>query len=142
MIDETTIRVLDRSKKGKSHTGYYWVYYDPTSKESFFEYQKGRHSKFPKETLKKFSGHIQTDGYVGYNEVGRRDDIIQLACFAHARRKFENALKNDKERVTWILERIRYLYLIERKIKKLTFKNDTNFDSVSQPSNWIKYIFG
>ncbi len=117
MVDETTIRVLDKNKKGKSHTGYHWVYYDPLGEEVFFEYQKGRNSEFPTETLKDFKGHLQTDGYAGYNEVGRRKDVIQLACFAHARRKFENALSNDKKRASWILKHIRYLYLVERRAR-------------------------
>ncbi len=117
MVDETTIRVLDKGKKGKSHTGYHWVYYDPLGKEVFFEYQRGRNSEFPTETLKNFKGHLQTDGYAGYNEVGRGPNVIQLACFAHARRKFESALNNDKKRASWILKHIRYLYLVERRAR-------------------------
>ncbi len=117
MVDETTIRVLDKMKKGKSHTGYHWVYYDPLGEEVFFEYQRGRNSEFPAETLKNFKGHLQTDGYAGYNEVGRSQNVIQLACFAHARRKFENALSNDKKRASWMLKHIRYLYLVERRAR-------------------------
>jgi len=117
MVDETTLRVLDKSKKGKSHTGYHWVYYDPLGKEVFFEYQKGRNAAFPTETLKDFKGHLQTDGYAGYNEVGRKADVTQLACFAHARRKFENALNNDKKKARWMLKRIRYLYMVERRAR-------------------------
>lgn len=117
IVDETTIRVLDGSKKGKSHTGYHWGYYDPLAGEVFFEYQKGRSAKFPTETLKDFKGYLQTDGYSGYNEVGRRADVVQLACFAHARRKFEKALKNDKKRASWMLKRIRYLYMVERRAR-------------------------
>ena len=119
MVDETTIKVLDPMKKGKSHTGYHWAYYDPLAREVFFEYQKGRNAKFPKETLKDFKGYLQTDGYAGYNEVGRRADVTQLACFAHARRKFERALTNDKKRASWMLKRIRYLYLVERRANEL-----------------------
>ena len=119
MVDETTIRVLDSMKKGKTHTGYHWVYYDPVHRGLFFEYQSGRHAVFPKETLSKFKGYLQTDGYAGYNEVGRRPDVIQLACFAHARRKFEHALKNDRKRSSWMLKRIRYLYMVERKAREL-----------------------
>lgn len=129
MVDETTIRVLDSIKKGKTHTGYHWVYYDPVDREVFFEYQKGRHSKFPAETLKDFKGYLQTDGYGGYNEVGMRSEITQLACFAHARRKFEKALNNDKKRAAWMLKRIRYLYLVERlaREKELSYEDRYKF---------------
>ena len=57
-------------------------------REIFFEYQTGRNAKFHKETLSNFKGYFQTDDYGGYNEVGRRSDVMQLACFAHARLKF------------------------------------------------------
>jgi len=114
MVDETTLRVLDSLKIGKTHRGYLWVYYDPIRKEVFFEYRSGRNSSFPEETLKDFTGYLQTDGYSGYNEIGRKDGVVQLACFAHVRRKFENALNNDRERAGWMLKHIRYLYLVER----------------------------
>lgn len=127
MVDETTIRVLDKMKKGKSHTGFHWVYYDPVKKEAFFEYQPGRNSKFPTETLSDFAGNLQTDGYAGYNEVGRRGDINQLACFAHARRKFEKALQNDKKRAGWMLKRIRYLYLVERLARERELSYDERY---------------
>lgn len=117
MVDETTIRVLDSMKKGSSHTGYHWVYYDSVGAEVFFEYQKGRNAAFPTATLKDFKGFLQTDGYAGYNEVGRGKDVTQLACFAHARRKFEKALSNDKKRASWMLKRIRYLYMVERRAR-------------------------
>ena len=119
MVDETTIRVLDKQKKGKTHTGYHWVYLDPLEGEVFFEYKPGRHARFPRETLKDFEGYLQSDGYTGYNETGRREGIVHLACFAHARRKFEQALSNDRKRARWMLKRIRYLYLVERRAREL-----------------------
>jgi len=70
---------------------------------------------------------LQTDGYAGYNEVGRRPDVIQLACFAHARRKFEHALKNDKKRACWMLKRIRYLYMVERKARELGLSSEERY---------------
>jgi len=127
MVDETTIRVLDSMKKGKSHTGYHWVYYDPLAKEVFYEYRRGRGGEFPRETLKDFAGYLQTDGYSGYNEVGTRPEVIQLACFAHVRRKFEQALPNDKKRASWILKRIRYLYAVERRIRDFPYKKRYDF---------------
>lgn len=129
MVDETTIKVLDKKIKGKTHTGYHWVYYDPVNKRLFFEYRPGRHKRFPTETLSQFSGALQTDGYAGYNEVGLRVDIISLACFAHARRKFEHALKNDKNRAGWMLKRIQYLYAVERvaREKELSYEQRYEF---------------
>lgn len=145
MVDETTIRVLDSMKKGQTHTGYHWIYYDPVHRELFFEYQTGRNGKFPKETLKEFKGYLQTDGYAGYNEVGRRSDVVQLACFAHARRKFEHALKNDRQRASWMLKRIRYLYMVERKARELGLAPEERYrfrqrHSIRQLDNMYQWL--
>jgi hypothetical protein len=41
--------------------------------------------------------------------------ITQLACMAHARRKFEHAKDNDPQRSAWAMSMIQRLYDIERK---------------------------
>jgi transposase len=113
MADETGIRVLDRNKKGKSHKGWYWVYHDPLLGLILFEYQPGRDASGPQARLKNYAGYLQTDGYKVYDGFESRKDIILLCC-AHARRYFEQALKNDKTRAEYALSQIRLLYAIER----------------------------
>ena len=113
MVDETPIKVLDPDKKGTTHRGYYWVYYDPLEKQIFFDYQKSRSREGPNIILKHFSGHLQTDGYSGYNDVGAREDIIHLGCMAHARRYFYEARDSDPDRVPWMLKYLQALYEIE-----------------------------
>jgi transposase len=117
MVDETTIRVLDKMLKGRTHQGYFWVYYDPLGRQVLFEYCQGRGREGPNEMLKTFTGAIQTDGYAGYNEVNARSDITELACMAHARRYFEKALDQDKERAGWMTKHIQVLYKIEAKAR-------------------------
>lgn len=114
MVDETTIKVQDRAIKGKNHQGYYWVYYDPLSRQIFFDYRKGRGREGPNQTLKDFKGYLQTDGYAGYNDLAGRDDITPVGCMAHARRYFDKALDSDKDRSEWALHHIQLLYKIER----------------------------
>lgn len=114
MADETPIKVLDRGKKGKSHRGYFWVYYDPLGKAVLFDYRPGRGREGPHEILSGFKGHLQVDGYKGYDKLGQKTEITLLGCMAHARRYFEQALSNDKKRAEWILDKIRLLYMIER----------------------------
>lgn len=113
-VDESPIRVLDNDKKGATHLGYMWVYHAVLSKMVYFEYRKGRSGEFPQENLSKFKGYLQTDGYSGYLQFEKQDGITHLGCWAHARRKFEHALDNDKERATIILHWIQQLYTIER----------------------------
>ncbi|MHB2148146.1 IS66 family transposase [Calditrichota bacterium LG25] len=113
MADETTIKVLDKKHKGKSHTGYYWVYYSPLDKEVYFDYQQGRGRAGPTDFLADYQGALQTDGYAVYDRFDLETGITLLGCLAHARRKFYDARDNDRKRSEWMLGRIQQLYEIE-----------------------------
>lgn len=58
---------------------------------------------------------LQTDGYKVYDIFDRRKEITQLCCWAHARRYFFEAQKNDAERSPDALSRIQRLYSIEQR---------------------------
>ncbi len=117
--DETPIPVLTDDKPGSTHKGYYWVYYDPIQNLIFFDYQKGRGREGPEGILKEFKGALQADGYGAYVEFGNDPDIILLACMAHARRKFDEAKKNDKTRAEYALTLIQKLYAVEEEARTL-----------------------
>jgi transposase len=117
-VDETTIKVLDEMKKGTTHLGYYWVYLNSQEKLVLFDYQKGRGREGPNEILKDFKGYLQTDGYSVYEEFDKKPGITLLHCMAHARRKFNDALQNDKARAEHALILFQQLYAIERTIKE------------------------
>lgn len=117
-VDETTLRVLDPTIKGKTHLGYYWVYHSPIDKSTFFEYHPSREGKHVWNSLKNFNGYLQTDGYSGYNGIAQKEGIIHLACMAHIRRKFDEALSNDTPRAQKALLYIQALYHIEREAKE------------------------
>jgi transposase len=111
--DETTIKVLDKDKKGKAHQGYYWVYYDTQKKLALFDYQPGRGALYPQAMLYKFKGYLQTDGYDAYETFDKVEGITTLCCWAHARRKFYEALEYDKHYAQMVLGQIQSLYRIE-----------------------------
>lgn len=115
--DETTIKVLDENKKGKTHLGYYWVYHNSKQKIVLFDYNEGRGREGPGKILKGYKGYLQTDGYAVYDDFDKEPQIILLHCMAHARRKFVEALNNDKARAEYALNLFQQLYAIERKIK-------------------------
>ena len=122
-VDETTLKVLESQgaagrKKGSCHLGYFWVYNDPITGCAVFKYQQGRGAKYPEAVLKNFSGYLQTDGYSGYEKLAKSENIIQLACWAHARRKFEEALPNDKIKAEIAMKLIQELYHVERQAKE------------------------
>ncbi|MEO6289417.1 MAG: IS66 family transposase [Ginsengibacter sp.] len=116
--DESPIKVLDKDKKGSTHRGYYWVYHNSIEGLVLFNYQEGRGREGPREMLKDFKGHLQTDGYAVHDFFKDSKDITVLHCMAHARRMFYEAKDNDKAIAEYALEQIGLLYNIERKAKQ------------------------
>jgi len=121
--DETPLPVLTSQKQGASHKGYHWVYHRPLKKLVLFDYRKSRSREGPTQMLEGFTGALQTDGYAGYNGFANKNGILLLACMAHARRKFEQAKDNDIERASYVLAKIKALYMIERQAReqKMTY---------------------
>jgi transposase len=119
-VDETPTRVLDKTKKGKCHRGYYWVYHSPPKKMVVFDYQVGRDKNAPLSMLKDFKGYLQTDGYQVYAQYGNKKEVTHLACWAHARRYFYDAKSQDKARAEYALEQIQKLYAIESEAKEMS----------------------
>lgn len=117
--DETVIKVLDhQNKKGKSHQGYFWVYYDPLGKQTLFKYETGRGGKYPFDILKDFTGYLQTDGYAGYEGLAEREGITHLACWAHTRRKFTDSKSYDQQKGSIALALIQDLYAVEKQARE------------------------
>lgn len=131
--DESPIKVQDkqRSKGGKNglHNGYMWVYNAPADNLVLFDYRKGRDQSGPKEILKDYTGILQTDGYSVYETLyGSHPRIMLVYCMAHARRKFVDALKDDKKKATEVLELMQQLYKLEQDMREegLTWEQRTD----------------
>ncbi len=122
--DETVIKVLDCDKKGATHQGYYWVYQSHEQRLVLFDYQTGRGREGPQSILKDYKGYLQTDGYQGYDDFENQPSITLVNCMAHARRKFNEALSNDKDRSTYVLTEIQKLYAIERHLTENGLNNE------------------
>ncbi|NJO92894.1 MAG: IS66 family transposase [Chloroflexia bacterium] len=122
--DETPIAVLDKDHPGATHQGYHWVYHSPPEKTVVFDYQPGRGSEGPRTMLKDFKGYLQTDGYVAYDKFEAEKDITSLACMAHARRKFDEALKVDKSLASYFLGKVQELYALERQCREVGYSNE------------------
>lgn len=123
-VDETTIKVLDKSKKQTTHQGYYWVYYDGIEKNALFKYAQGRDGAWPRETLNGFEGYMQVDGYEGYSQFKTNDTIKVMHCWAHVRRKFFDIQGLYQEEAQYVLTEIQKLYAIERHCKESNFTPD------------------
>ena len=111
-IDETPIRYLDPDRKGQSGRGFLWVYGRPKG-DLCFDWSLGRGKAAAEAIVRDFQGLLQSDGYVVYDRVSHGRDIIQLGCWAHARRKFYEAYQAGEDGAVHYLVLIRELYAIE-----------------------------
>ncbi|MDR3712340.1 MAG: IS66 family transposase [Puia sp.] len=118
--DETPLPILNGETKGAVHTGYLWAYHSPPDQLIFYDFQPGRGKDGPIHLLKDYTGYLQTDGYGVYEHaaIGGRTDIMLMHCMAHARRYFEKALDNDKQRAEHFLTEVQKLYAIERRARE------------------------
>ncbi len=90
--DESVVQVLKEDGKPAASECRTWVYASGERSEKpvqAFEYQPDRSGKRPESFLKGFAGCLVTDGYSGYNQV---KGITHCGCWAHARRKWRDAM--------------------------------------------------
>jgi transposase len=126
--DESPIQVLDKTKKGKTHRGYHWVYHSPLQKTVLYDYRHGRSRQGPGELLKNFRGYLQTDGYAVYDSFDKTDQITLVNCMAHARRYFEKALDYDQKKAEYAMGMFQKIYAIERKAKDAGMTAEQRYD--------------
>lgn len=90
--DETTLQVINEPGRSATSSSYLWLYRSGREGPAIviYEYQTTRASKHPCCFLSGFKGYLHVDGYAGYNNL---PDVILVGCWAHARRKFTEALK-------------------------------------------------
>ena len=115
--DDTPITVLDPSVKPiGSRKGYMWVYIGDQD-DVVFEYTNSRKRDGPESFLKGYRGYLQADAFSGYDRICAGGDVVEVACWAHARRKFFDAQASYPTEAMEILERIGQLYAVERRAK-------------------------
>lgn len=130
--DETRVQVLDEPEQKASTTNWMWAYmtgsYSGHHRMILFDYERTRGGYHPKEFLFDYEGYLSCDGYQVYH--GLPETIKVSGCFAHARRRYDEALtvlkkqftkEQLKETVAWqALARIGMLYKIEDLIRDLS----------------------
>jgi transposase len=119
--DDTPVTVLGGQKPG-SHTGRFWVYIGPNaSPYDVYDFTENRKRDGPALFLQDYAGHLHADAFSGYDGIytdsGGR--IIEVACWAHARRKFFDARSSSPAEASLILEMIRRLYEVEDRARPL-----------------------
>ena len=124
-MDETTVQVLREPARKTGSPAYMWVQKGgPPSREVvIFDYDPSRSGQVPLRLLEGWRGYLMTDGYEGYNAVGKTEGVEHLVCWAHARRQFVNAtraVKGKRGRADEAVDMIGQLYGIEREFSDAT----------------------
>jgi transposase len=123
--DDTTVPVRDANRDAM-RTGRLWVYIGDAEHEHIvFDYTPDRKSDGPQRFLSGYKGYLQADAYGGYDAVyapggAQEEGAIEVACWAHARRKFFDALLSDRARASVALAYIGQLYAIESRGRDLS----------------------
>jgi transposase len=120
--DDTWVTVLG-GKQGGSSKGRFWAYIgDAEHPYSVYDFTVNRGRDGPAAFLKDFRGFLQADAYGGYDGIfiGSDGGVVEVACWAHARRKFDNARENSPRQANQVLEWIQQLYDIEDRALNFT----------------------
>ncbi len=125
--DDTPVPVLDPGR-GRTKTGRLWVYAreqrawgGPEPPAAVYLFAPDRKAERPASHLEDYKGVLQVDGYVGFEKLTRKGDIVLAACWAHTRRKFYDVAQATGSPIaTEALGRIGELYAVEKQARGLS----------------------
>jgi transposase len=115
-VDETPVKL---QAPGKCREARMWVYVNAlpgAPPYHVYQFTSDRSHRHPLAFLATFRGTIHADAFGAYEKLDQDPNkpIRWAACWAHARRKFEEAQSGDADLRAWVLRQIRYLFLFER----------------------------
>lgn len=126
-MDETPVQVLKEAGRSAQSKSYLWVQRGgpPDGRVILYDYDPSRSGGVPVRLLAGYSGYLQSDGYEGYNAVVATNGLRALGCMAHARRRFDEAVKaqgkNKRRGKAWRgLSLIQKLYRVEKQARPMT----------------------
>lgn len=123
-VDESTLPVID-NEKHRAVKGYVWCARSVKEKLVLFYYDMGSRSyETARKLLRGYQGTIQTDGYGAYDQFEKDKHIRLIGCWAHVRRKFSDALEEDRRKASEGLVYINKLYAIENEAQQQGLKED------------------
>jgi transposase len=140
--DETVVPVQMHDGRGSDHPAYLWQYGTPGG-ETVFDFQLGRGRDGPAKFLKDWNGILQTDGYQAYDQVGG-PGLIHVGCWAHARRKFVDAVKVNPQDGAAIamVTRMDALFLVDchARQQQLTRRSARPCAAGTRRCGWTRFI--
>jgi transposase len=117
--DDTPIKM---QAKKKCATARIWTYVrderpwdSQAPPAAWYKFSKNREGRHPSEHLANYSGWIHADGYTGFNDLFAKEAVHEMACMAHARRKFVDIFQSQQSQIAEeAIKRIALLYKVEK----------------------------
>jgi transposase len=141
--DDTPVPVQSPGQK-KCRKGRIWCYLgDEANPYTVYDYTPNRQRDGPATWLAGFTGYLQADAYGGYDGIFTSSKATEVACWAHARRKFYDAQDSDSLRAAEMLALIGELYGIEREAKdagektRLTLRQQRSVPVLERIKHWL-----
>jgi hypothetical protein len=115
LFTDDSIIPLQVKGNGRVKKARLWVYVrgGPGPPLTVYDFSRDRSKKRPLSFLGDYQGYIHADAYSGYDELFRKDGVIEVGCWVHARRKFDEAASSRPQEATEIMARIAQLYKLE-----------------------------
>ena len=120
--DETVVQVLREKDRKPTSESRMWVYC--TDKIKLYDYQPIRKGENAVQFLNGYIGFLLYDGYDGYNKL---KEVTRCGCWAHARRKYVEAVPADEDlkktsKAAIALEIINQIFILKKQFKDLSAK--------------------
>ncbi len=118
-VDETPVEYLSPGN-GQTKQGYLWACKRPGADVSFTWATSRAAQCLERIIPADFTGTVQCDGYQAYPSFARRSEgrVTLAACWAHARRKFHEAIQGAPQHAGWVLLQIQHLYRVEKQLRQ------------------------
>jgi transposase len=141
--DDTPVRV-QAQVGAAAHQGRLWVQVgDAGHRYLVYLYSPNREGQWPQTFLASYAGFLQADAYAGYDALFATGTVVEVGCWAHARRKFFEAQKTDPEGSLHALGIIRQLYAVEREATEQANKQElsqSEFEALRLRLRWEKAV--
>jgi transposase len=141
--DDTPVPIQSPGEK-QCRKGRIWCYLgDAANPYTVYDYTPSRSRDGPARWLTGYQGYLQADAYGGYDGIYHAQGVTEVACWAHARRKFYDAQDSDAKRAAQMLALIGELYAVERAAKdadeavRLALRQERSKPVLAQVKTWL-----
>lgn len=129
LFTDDSVIPLQEKRLGRVRKARLWVYVrgDPEPPLAVYDFSLDRSKKRPLSFLGDYQGYVHADAYSGYDELFRRQGIIEVGCWVHGRRKFDEAVSSRSREATEIMARIARLYKVEDACREMSPEDRRGF---------------